>query len=63
MDPVNYLFSFTISPNIEPVCVKMCGQIISSDILTQTGPILGDIVYENKQVTGSVTIGIYYLPS
>ena len=29
-DPVNCLFLLTISPNIEPLCDKMCGQIISS---------------------------------
>ena len=26
-DPVNCLFSITISPNIEPVCCKMCGVV------------------------------------
>ena len=29
-DPVNCLFSLTISPNIEPVCGEKCGQIILS---------------------------------
>ena len=30
ISPTNCLFLLTISPNIEPVCDKMCGQIISS---------------------------------
>ena len=28
---LNWLFLLTVSLNIEPVCVKMCGQIFSSN--------------------------------
>ena len=63
--PVNCLISLTISPNMDPVCGKICGQIISSgrrDNLTTdfaTNRLnIGNIVSENKQLTGCYSLHV-----
>ena len=65
-DPVNCLFSVTISPNIEPVGGKMCGHIISSvrrDNLTTHFAAnrlnIRRYCEQKYKLTGSVTHGIY----
>ena len=62
-DPFNWLFSLKISPNIEPVCGKMCGQIISSvrrdNLTTHLASNRLNIRRYCEQLTGSVTNGIY----
>ena len=41
---------------------RFADEIMWPHILQQMGSILGDIVSENKQLTGSVTKGIYSRP-
>ena len=68
-DLVYCFILLTIFHSIEPVCGKMCGQIISSVrqdnliFLPHTGSILGDIVSEYNKLTRPVNHSIYYLPS